>query len=147
MERYKEKNLSSDSSFNKIRIMLFNNMQKGDYDSLHERGVLVLIVAPAEFQNMWEQALLKSGANLADRNDAKNFDRSDMLIIGGTANIHSVMILPQNWVLILQHTIIREKTLQIADKLKSHKVFISTFSFHNWKQHLKDQKFFLPFSK
>ena len=35
MQRYNEKNLSSDSFLIKIRIMLSNNMQKGEYDSLH----------------------------------------------------------------------------------------------------------------
>lgn len=65
-----------------------------------ERGKL--IVAPA-----WFQAYARAGS-FQERNESgkykwwENFDRFDILIIGGTANIHFVIIL----VIILQHTII-----------------------------------------
>lgn len=60
-----------------------------------ERGKIT--VAPFALGRAWELTLFKNWVKLANTND-KNFDRSDILITGGTANIHLVLRLPQNCV-------------------------------------------------
>lgn len=130
-----------------IRIVLSNNMQKGEYDSLHRKR-------STDSSSCWisricENRLISRVERTWQKKWRKNFDRSDILIIGGIANIHSVMILPQDCVhsATHNHSEGEKKNLQTADKLKSYKVVhLNLSGFHNWKHHLIDQKLiFLPF--
>ena len=149
MQRYNEKNLSSDSFLIKIRIMLSNNMQKGEYDSLHGKRSISIDSSFCWISRICENSLISRVERTWQIEMTKEFWQV-WHINHRTDCQHSFCDDTSAELCSFYNTQSfggGAGTLQIADKLKSHKVVhLNLSGFHNWKHHLIDQKLiFLPF--
>lgn len=126
--------------------MLSNNMQKGEYDSLHRKRSISTDSSSCWISRICEKRLISrvertwqiemtedfwQGWHISHRRDCPRPFCDDTC--PGLCSFHNTQSFRGN--------------LQTADKLKSYKVaHLDLSGFHNWKRHLIDQKLiFLPF--